>query len=130
MFGHCYYMYRIFSVQPAVEKAQQINGTSLVMTFAPDPLKALGISGPPLITRRDQKVELIEKCGIDVLLCIKFDMDFASITAHDFIEKVLVNKIGMKAIIIGADYSFGKDRLGNIDLLQKESNQPIIHDSR
>ncbi len=106
-----------------IEKAKQINGTSVVMTFAPHPLKALGISGPPLITRRDQKVELIEKCGIDVLLCIKFDMDFASITAHDFIEKVLVNKIGMKAIIIGADYSFGKDRLGNIDLLKKESKK-------
>ena len=109
--------------QQVIEKAKQINGTSVVMTFAPHPLKALGISGPPLITRRDQKVELIEKCGIDVLLCIKFDMDFASITAHDFIEKVLVNKIGMKAIIIGADYSFGKDRLGNIDLLKKESKK-------
>ena len=105
-----------------IEKARQINGTSVVMTFAPHPLKALGISGPPLITRRDQKVELIENCGIDVLLCIRFDKVFASITAHDFIEKVLVNKIGMKAIIIGADYSFGKDRLGNIELLKTQED--------
>ncbi|MCD4722504.1 MAG: bifunctional riboflavin kinase/FAD synthetase [Desulfobacula sp.] len=106
-----------------IEKAKQINGTSVVMTFAPHPLKALGISGPPLITRRDQKVELIENCGIDVLLCIKFNMAFAAITAHDFIEKILVNKIGMKAIIIDADYSFGKNRLGNIDLLKKEGKK-------
>ena len=106
-----------------IEKAKQINGTSIVMTFAPHPLKALGIAGPPLITRKDQKVELIEKCGIDILLCIQFDMAFAAITAHDFIEKTLVNKIGMKAIIIGADYSFGKNRLGNIDLLKKEEKR-------
>lgn len=109
--------------QQVIEKAKQINGTSVAMTFDPHPLKALGISGPPLITRRDQKLELIEQCGIDVLLCIRFNMDFAAITAHDFIETFLVNKIGMKAIIIGADYSFGKDRLGNVDLLKTEEDR-------
>ncbi|SDT84885.1 riboflavin kinase / FMN adenylyltransferase [Desulfobacula phenolica] len=108
--------------QQVIEKAKQINGTSVAMTFDPHPLKALGISGPPLITRRDQKLELIEQCGIDVLLCIPFNMEFAAITAHDFIENFLVNKIGMKAIIIGADYSFGKDRLGNVDLLKTEED--------
>jgi riboflavin kinase/FMN adenylyltransferase len=104
-------------------KAKQINGTSVAMTFDPHPMKALGISGPPLITRRDQKVELIESCGLDVLLCLPFNERFAAITAVDFIEDLLVNKIGMKAIIIGADYSFGKDRLGNIDLLKKEGQR-------
>jgi riboflavin kinase/FMN adenylyltransferase len=106
-----------------LEKAEQINGTSVAMTFDPHPLKALGISGPALITRRDQKIELIEKCGIDILLCIPFDKAFAAITAHDFIEKILVNKIGMKAIIIGADYLFGKDRQGNIELLKEEEGR-------
>ena len=106
-----------------MKKAEQINGTSVAMTFDPHPLKALGISGPALITRRDQKIELIEKCGIDILLCIPFDKAFAAITAHDFIEKILVNKIGMKAIIIGADYLFGKDRQGNIELLKKEEGR-------
>ena len=105
-----------------IEKAGQINGLSVVMTFDPHPLKALGISGPALITRRDQKLELIESCGIDILLCIPFDKSFASITAHDFIKDILVNKIGTKTIIIGADYSFGKDRQGNIDLLRREGD--------
>jgi len=109
--------------QHVIEKAKQINGTSVVMTFDPHPLKALGISGPALITRRDQKIELIEDCGIDVLLCLRFDKAFASISAHDFIEKVLVNRIGMKAIVIGADYSFGKDRLGNINLLKTQEDR-------
>lgn len=109
--------------QQVINKAKQIKGTSVTMTFDPHPLQALGISGPPLITRRDQKLELIEKCGIDVLLCIPFNMEFASITAHSFIEDILVNKIGMKAIVIGGDYSFGKDRLGNTNLLKKEGKR-------
>ncbi|MFH2091077.1 MAG: bifunctional riboflavin kinase/FAD synthetase [Pseudomonadota bacterium] len=106
-----------------IEKAEQIDGTSIAMTFEPHPLKALGIKAPPLITRRDQKIELIEKSCIDVLLCLPFNTAFAAITAQDFIEHLLVNKIGMKAIIIGADYSFGKNRAGNIDMLKQEGQR-------
>lgn len=102
-----------------IEKAEQIDGTSIAMTFDPHPMKALGIKAPPMITRRDQKIELIEKSCVDYLLCLPFDESFASISAHDFIEQILVNKLGMKAIIIGADYSFGKGRKGNIELLKQ-----------
>ncbi len=106
-----------------MEKADEIGGTSIAITFEPHPLRALGISSPPLITRYDQKEELIEKSGIDVLICIPFDKAFAAITADDFIEKILVNKIGMKGIIIGPDYTFGKDRTGTIDLLKSEGKR-------
>jgi riboflavin kinase/FMN adenylyltransferase len=106
-----------------MEKADEIGGTSIAITFKPHPLRALGISSPPLITRYDQKEELIEKTGIDVLICIPFDKEFAAITADDFIEKILVNKIGMKGIIIGPDYTFGKDRTGTIDLLKSEGKR-------
>ncbi|WDP88723.1 MAG: bifunctional riboflavin kinase/FAD synthetase [Desulfobacter sp.] len=110
--GHQALLYQV------IEKAAEINGTSVAMTFDPHPLRALGISSPPLITRHDQKLELIEQSGIDVLLCLPFDKAFADIPAQDFIEKILVEKIGMKAIIIGGDYSFGKKRSGNISLLR------------
>ena len=106
-----------------IEKAAEIEGTSIAITFEPHPLRALGISSPPLITRHDQKLELIDKSGIDVLLCLPFDKAFSDITAHDFIDKILVEKIGMKAIVIGADYSFGKDRVGNISLLRSEGDR-------
>ncbi len=102
-----------------VKKAREINGISVVMIFDPHPLKTLGKASPAPITKRDQKIELIKKTGIDILLCIKFDQTFASITAIDFIKNILVEKIGIKAIIIGADYSFGKNRAGNIELLKE-----------
>lgn len=106
-----------------IEMADEINGTSIAITFDPHPLRALGISSPPMITRHDQKIELIEESEIDVLLCLPFDKTFSSISAHDFIQEVLVNKIGMKGIVIGADYSFGKGREGNISLLQSEGKR-------
>jgi riboflavin kinase / FMN adenylyltransferase len=106
-----------------IEKAKQINGTSVVMIFDPHPLKTLGKKSPAPITKRDQKIELIEKCGIDLLLCIKFDKNFASTTAIDFIKNILVKKIGIKKIIIGEDYSFGKNRTGNIELLKEQGRK-------
>lgn len=106
-----------------IEKADEIGGTAIAITFEPHPLRALGISSPPLITRYDQKTELIEQSGIDVLISIPFDKAFASISALDFIEKILVKKIGMAGIIIGADYSFGRDRAGDIPMLQSQGKR-------
>ena len=106
-----------------IKKAGNIDGTSVVMIFDPHPLKTLGKSSPAPITKRDQKIELIEKTGIDILLRIKFDKTFASITALDFIKNILVKKIGIKAIITGEDYSFGKNKAGNIKLLKEQGKK-------
>lgn len=102
-----------------VEKAERINGTAIAITFEPHPMRILKKKNhPPLITLYAQKIELIEKSNIDVLICIPFDKTFAALSAREFIEAILVKKIGMKAIIIGKDYTFGKDREGDITLLK------------
>ncbi len=95
----------------------------MALTFEPHPLRALGIDTPPLITRHDQKMELLDLSGIDVVICLPFDKAFAAITARDFIEKILVDRIGMKSLIIGPDYTFGKDRTGNIDMLKEQGER-------
>lgn len=100
-----------------IEKADELNGTSVAITFEPHPLRALGVASPPLITRHDQKFELIQQSGIDVLICIPFDKAFSTIPAQEFVKDILVRKIGMKAIIIGPDYSFGRQREGDVRLL-------------
>jgi riboflavin kinase/FMN adenylyltransferase len=102
-----------------IEKADAIDGTSIVMTFEPHPVRVLKQNGhPPLITLYEQKVELIESSGIDVLICIPFTLEFAAISAEEFVEDILLTRIGMKAIVVGEDYTFGKNRKGNIKLLQ------------
>ena len=100
-----------------IEKADELDGTSVAITFEPHPLRALGIASPPLITRHDQKFELIQQSGVDVLICIPFNKEFSSIPPREFVQDILVRKIGMKAIIIGPDYSFGRKREGNVRLL-------------
>ena len=101
-----------------IERAHMIEGTSIAMTFEPHPLRVLKKNHtPPLITLLEQKVELIERSGVDVLICVPFTLEFAAVTATSFVEDLLVRKIGMKAIVMGEDYAFGRNREGDIDLL-------------
>ena len=102
-----------------IEKADSIDGTSVVMTFEPHPVRVLKQNGHlPLITLYEQKVELIENSGIDVLICVPFTKEFAAISAKEFVEDILLKSIGMKAIVVGKDYTFGKNREGDINLLK------------
>jgi len=106
------------------EKAAAIDGTSVAMTFEPHPVRVLKQNNhPPLITLYEQKAELIERTGIDVLICVPFTLEFAALSAEQFVRDLLVNTIGMQAIVVGEDYSFGKNREGNIGLLKSYAPQ-------
>jgi riboflavin kinase/FMN adenylyltransferase len=107
-----------------VEKAAAIEGTPIAMTFEPHPLRVLnGDKHPPLITLFEQKAELIERAGLEVLICVPFTREFAAMSARQFVEDLLVGRIGVKAIVVGEDYTFGKNREGNIDLLKSFAEQ-------
>jgi riboflavin kinase/FMN adenylyltransferase len=107
-----------------IEKADAIDGTSIAMTFDPHPIRVLQKNtNPPLITLQEQKTELIERSGMEVLICIPFTKQFASLSAEDFIKNLLIDKIGMKAIIVGGDYTFGKNREGNLAVLKSFASQ-------
>jgi riboflavin kinase/FMN adenylyltransferase len=107
-----------------IEKADAIDGTSIAMTFEPHPIRVLKNNNhPPLITLYEQKAELIERSGIDVLICIPFTQEFASLSAEAFIKDLLVGKIGMQVIIVGKDYTFGKNREGNLTVLKAYASQ-------
>ena len=102
------------------KRAKAIGGQSAVMTFDPHPVKIIKKgNGPALITQTEQKLCLISKAGIDVILCIPFTTQFASIPAESFVRDILLNKIGVKEVVVGYDYTFGQGRAGNVDLLQK-----------
>jgi len=102
-----------------MEKADILGGTAIAMTFEPHPIRVLKNNGhPPLLTPYAQKIELIAKSGIDVLICIPFTREFASITAKEFVLDILLDRIGIQAIVVGKDYTFGKNREGNLNLLK------------
>ena len=105
------------------ERAKAIGGQSVVMTFEPHPLKIMRpADGPRLITHTGQKLELIEKAGIDIIVCVSFDRHFAAVPARDFVKDILVEKIGIKEIVVGYDYTFGHNREGDINLLREIGN--------
>jgi riboflavin kinase / FMN adenylyltransferase len=107
-----------------VEKAQEIGGTAVAMTFEPHPLQVLAPGNhPPVITLPQQKIELIAATGIDVLFCIPFTREFASHSARSFVVDLLIERIGMRAIVVGRDYSFGRNREGNLALLRQWSDE-------
>ena len=102
------------------ERARLIDGQSALMTFDPHPIKVVKpANGPRLITLTRQKLELIEKANIDVVFCIPFTKEFAAISARDFVEKILVGKIGVREVVVGYDYTFGHNREGDIQFLRK-----------
>jgi riboflavin kinase/FMN adenylyltransferase len=101
-----------------IDKAEEIGGTSIAMTFEPHPLRVLNHNKTlSLITLGEHKLELISSSGIDVLICIPFTREFAAMSARSFVEQ-LVSRVGMKAIVTGNDYTFGRNREGNVDLLE------------
>jgi riboflavin kinase/FMN adenylyltransferase len=103
-----------------IEKAESINGTSVVITFEPHPIRVINSNKHfPLITLYEQKVELIGVTGVDILICIPFTREFAATPARTFVKEILSDLIGMKAIVVGQDYSFGRKREGDVSLLKE-----------
>ena len=103
-----------------VRRARSVGGTSVVITFDPHPLQVLRPTGIKLLSTCEQKIELIDGAGIDVLLIVPFTAEFARTTASHFVEKVLIEKIGVEQLVVGYDYAFGKGRQGNIDFLREQ----------
>ena len=110
------------------KKAEEINGTSMVMTFDPHPVKVIAPEkNVKLLTTPEEKARLIAKMGIDVLLFITFTKEFSQIAPDDFISEILVKKLNIKEVIVGANYSFGKSKKGDIDLLRKRGKEFGFH---
>ena len=99
-------------------KAREINGTPVLMTFHPHPLT---IIRPDrfigLITPIHVKKRLIEEAGIDVLIITPFTDEFRLISPEAFVADLLVRRLGIKGLIVGYDFKFGKEGKGNVEYL-------------
>ncbi len=102
-------------------KARELDGESVIITFHPHPVKVLCPDcNLKFITPHRRKLELLADYGVDVTWVISFSKEFASLSAHDFVKNYLVDYLGMKWIIVGYDYHFGKNREGNITFLEEQ----------
>jgi riboflavin kinase / FMN adenylyltransferase len=107
-------------ISTSTSHARSADGTPVVITFDPHPLKVLRPhNAPHLLTATQHKIGLIRDLGVEHLLVITFDKNFAATSPETFIEQLVMHSNPLGEICIGHEWSFGKDRRGNLDLLKK-----------
>ncbi len=110
--------------QKVVERASETGGTSLVITFHPHPLRVLAPDrGVKMLTPLDDKLTLIEASGIDVVVVINFNRDFASLEPEEFVRRILLEGLGVVHLFVGHNYRFGRDKRGDTILLRRLSKK-------
>ncbi|NIQ12707.1 MAG: riboflavin biosynthesis protein RibF, partial [Phycisphaerae bacterium] len=101
-----------------------MNGTSVVVTFEPHPLHFLMPEKAPLrLNTPEEKVRLLAASCIDILVILKFDQELANLSADKFVQDILIGKLGVRCLIVGYDYAFGRDRQGDIHFLQQQADR-------
>lgn len=102
------------------EIASQIDGETVILTFFPHPRLVLfpEDNDLKLINTLDEKIILLKEAGIDHLVVIPFTKEFSSLSSEEFIQQILVQKIGTKKLVIGYDHHFGKNREGSFEHLK------------
>lgn len=102
------------------EVATQYKGESVIITFFPHPRLVLfpEDNDLKLINTLEEKIALLEKAGIDHLIIIPFTKEFSRLSSLEFIQEILVDKIGTKKLVIGYDHHFGKNREGSFEHLK------------
>jgi riboflavin kinase/FMN adenylyltransferase len=101
------------------EIAHSINGETIIITFHPHPRKVTSSVPGEIkqLTSLQERIQLLEKWGIDHLVVIPFDYQFSNLTASDYIKIFLVENFHPHTILVGYDHRFGKGRMGNYEML-------------
>ncbi|EJN6827591.1 bifunctional riboflavin kinase/FMN adenylyltransferase [Vibrio cidicii] len=100
-------------------QARAMSLPSVVMTFEPQPMELFAKDkAPARLTRLRDKFVQLGKLGLDRLLCVNFNRHFAALDAEAFIRDLLVERLGVKFLVVGDDFCFGKARQGNFAMLQ------------
>ena len=96
------------------------DGESVVMTYWPHPRTVVSNDSQDLrlLSTLDEKIELLEQAGVDHLVVIPFTRAFSQLTSEEFIQQVLVDRLGTKKLVIGYDHRFGRDREGGFDYIK------------
>lgn len=101
-------------------RAAALGARSVVVTFDTHPAAVVRPeSAPLLLTNTEQRLELLAATGLDATVVLPFDARQAHEAPESFVERVLVEALAAKAVVVGSDFHFGRAREGNVDLLEK-----------
>ncbi len=103
----------------AIAQAKAAGRPAIIATFDPHPIRHFAPHVPPFrLTTLDQRQRLFAQAGADAILVFDFGAELASVSAQDFITDWLIARAGASGVVTGEDFTFGKDRGGNIALLR------------
>jgi riboflavin kinase/FMN adenylyltransferase len=106
-------------ISTSTRHAHSADGTPVVVTFDPHPAKILRPDGAPhLLTATQHKMALIRALGVAHLLVIPFNREFAATSPEDFVSELVTHAKPLREICVGHEWSFGRNRSGNLDLLK------------
>lgn len=107
-------------LQTLKDEAESVQGESVLLTFYPHPRMVLfpESHGLKLLQTQAEKIEKLEKNGLQNLVVYPFSFEFSRLTALEFVRDILVNKLHVRKIVIGYDHQFGKNREGSIAYLK------------
>lgn len=107
------------------QSVSSVDAKSVVLTFWPHPRFVLSgdVNSLKLLSTFEEKVDLLDKSGIDYLVKIPFTKAFAELTSDQFIRQVLVNGLNTRKLVIGYDHRFGKNREGGFEYLSEHAGE-------
>lgn len=106
------------------EKASELGVPSVVITFEPHPQEFFRPDSAPMrITGFREKMQTLRRYAVDHVLCLRFDRMLADMSAQDFIRRALIESLGVRSLVIGGDFRFGRRRQGDVALLQREGER-------
>lgn len=108
----------------AREEATRLGVPAGVVTFDRHPMEVLRPGhAPPYLTPLDAKLGLLEEAGMDFCLLLRLGEGVLTWTAHDFVQRVLVNGVGARCVVAGADFRYGRGREGTLDTLRSDGDK-------
>lgn len=112
-------------IKKVVDKAKSTGGESILMTFDPHPRKIVfpNDQSLKLISTLDEKIKLLKDSGLDHVIVAPFTVEFSQINPYVYTEKILMEKIKARHIIIGYDHRFGLNRAGDLNLLKAYADE-------
>jgi riboflavin kinase/FMN adenylyltransferase len=107
-------------VARAVAAARQLGAASVVVTFDPHPASVVRPDAAPLLLGDvSGRLDLLSSLGVDATLVLPFDRDMAALTAEEFVQSVLVDRLHVRRVVVGENFRFGNRALGDVALLQR-----------
>jgi len=103
--------------------AKAENKKTAIMTFSPHPLEFFSKNKKVQLFSFQDKIQFFQDLGIDYLFIVKFNQEFANVTAANFVSDILVKHLKVSSIVMGYDFIFGKNRQGNAEFLKNKSSK-------